>query len=127
MQRCIQDFESAAAGGEYDLVAFIGHNGLMDHAIKPPARTDGNDTDVIVLCCLSERYFGDRLRALGCRPILTTRQLMYPGSFLLHDAIESWRTGGSLSDIRAAAGRSYARNQKISARAGTGIFADLDE
>lgn len=123
MVRCLQDFERAAASGKYDLVAFIGHNGLMDAPLAPPARVVGNRTEVAVLCCLSARYFGARLRALGCRPVLMTSQLMYPGSFLLDATIEQWRRGGSTKEIRLAAARAYARNQHISVRAAAGIFA----
>ncbi|QTN30977.1 hypothetical protein HZ994_01080 [Akkermansiaceae bacterium] len=127
MGACIVDFEKAAAGGKYDPVAFIGHNGLMDFPIDPPAKVEGNDTDVAVLCCLSESYFKKRLEALGCRPVLMTRQLMYPGSFILSSSIESWRKGEGRAEIRSAAGRAYAKNQKISAKAATGVFADLGE
>jgi hypothetical protein len=75
---------------------------------------------------LSERYFGDRLRRFGCQPILMTQQLMYPGSFILHSTIEKWSGGGSRTDCRTAAALSYAKNQKISVKASTEIFADLD-
>ncbi|MEM1293967.1 MAG: hypothetical protein AAGH89_01290 [Verrucomicrobiota bacterium] len=127
MKQCVQDFEAACISGRHDLVAFIGHNGLMDFRLPAPEAEPGHDTDVMILCCLSERYFGDRLRNAGCRPILTTRQLMYPGSFLLHDVIESWRHGGTKADFRIAAGKAYARNQGISAKAGAGIFAELED
>lgn len=123
MRKCLEDFERTASSDEYDLVAFIGHNGLMDFALPGPAKIGENDTEVVVLGCLSERYFGDRLRAAGCRPILMTRQLMYPGSFLLHAAIEKWKSGGSPADIRMAAAAAYASNQKISVRAAAGVFA----
>jgi hypothetical protein len=123
MQQCVKDFEIAAASGNFDLVAFIGHNGLMDFKLPPPPAVEGNKTEVVVLCCLSEKYFGDRLRLLGCRPVLMTQQLMYPGSFLLHAAIESSRKGGTAKDFRAAAAASYAKNQKISVRAALGVFA----
>jgi hypothetical protein len=127
MKLCLMDFEKAAAGGEYDLVAFIGHNGLMDFPLDPPGKVEGNDTDVVVLCCLSESHFKKRLEALGCRPVLLTRQLMYPGAFILAATIESWRKGGGRAEMRAAAGRAYAQNQKISVKAATGVFADLGE
>jgi hypothetical protein len=121
---CLGDFESAAASGKYDLVAFIGHNGLMDFELPAPAATPGNRTRVVVLCCLSEKYFGDHLRALGCEPILMTRQLMYPGSFLLHAAIEKYLAGADAMAIRAAAAGAYARNQKISTKAALGVFSE---
>lgn len=120
---CLSDFESAAASGKYDIVAFIGHNGLMDFELPAPAKVEGNQTRVVVLCCLSEKYFGDRLRALGCQPILMTRQLMYPGSFLLHAAIEKHLGGATPAAIRAAAAAAYATNQKISNKAALGVFS----
>jgi hypothetical protein len=124
IKQCLKDFEQAAAGNQYDLVAFIGHNGLMDFELPAPAKTAGNDTEVIVLCCMSESYFGKRLRNLGCKTVLMTRQLMYPGSFILAASIESWMNGESLAQVREAAGKAYARNQKISVRAATGVFSD---
>ena len=72
MRQCLKDFEEAASSNQFDLVAFIGHNGLMDFNLEVPNMAEGNDTEVAVLCCLSEKYFGDRLRGLGCRPILMT-------------------------------------------------------
>lgn len=127
MMRCLTDFEKAAAGGEFDLVAYIGHNALMDFKQAPPESVDGNDTEVVVLCCLSEKYFKGRLEALGCRPLVMTSQFMYPGSFILSAAIEPWRKGAGLGEVRSAAGRAYATNQKISVRAATGVFADLEK
>ena len=122
IKQCLKDFESAAAGNQYDLVAYIGHNALMDFSLDPPKKTEGNDTEVIVLCCMSEAYFGDRLRGLGCKPLLTTQQLMYPGSFILHAVLESWSNGGKPADLVNAAAKAYARNQKISVKAAAGVF-----
>jgi hypothetical protein len=124
IRQCLRDFEDAASSNKFDLVAFIGHNGLMDFTLEGPKMAEGNDTAAIVLCCLSESSFGDRLRAVGCRPLLMTRQLMYPGSFLLHAAIETWRSGGSQAEIRTSAATAYAKNQKISVRSATGVFAE---
>ena len=126
IRRCLEEFEKAVAGGEHDLVAFIGHNGLMDFSLAEKPRKDGAHSDAVVLCCRSEGYFGARLKNLGSRPVLMTRQLMYPGAFLLHDAIEVWKAGGSRAAIRNAAGRAYAKNQKISVKAATGVFARLE-
>jgi hypothetical protein len=125
IQQCLKDFEAAAASGKFDLVAFIGHNGLMDFQLPPPPTTKGNKTDVAVLCCLSDKYFSPRLTANGCRPILMTSQLMYPGAFLLQAAIESWNSGASTASIRSAAAAAYAKNQHISLKAASGVFANL--
>ena len=78
-----------------------------------------------VLCCISDRYFRERLEDAGVRPVLLTTQLMYPGSFILHDALDPWLTGKDRKALRTAAGAAYARNQKIKTAAATGVFAEL--
>lgn len=122
---CLQAFEQALVSGRHDLCAFVGHNGLMDKAIDPPATKASKPCDAMVLCCKSEPYFKSRIEALGAQPVLLTTQFMYPGSFLLRDTLPLWAKGEPTSAIRSAAGTSYARNQKISVQAGTGVFAKL--
>jgi hypothetical protein len=120
------DGATLRAGGEATLVAFIGHNGLMDFKLEWPAAAaapSARPKPAIVLCCLSRSYFAEPLRRIGARPILTTTQLMYPGAFILHDAAEAWLGGEPAEEIRAAAGRAYAKNQGISMKAGVGVFA----
>jgi hypothetical protein len=126
LRDCIVAFESAAVSGDHDLVAFIGHNGLIDEPIAPPDKTTEAATDAIVLCCLSDRFFRPRLEKLGVRPVLTTAQLMYPGSFILHDATETWLRGGSPAQLREAAANAYAKNQKIRVKYARGVFARPD-
>lgn len=118
-------FEAAVAAGRFALVAYIGHDGLMDFQLPEPAPTGATGTDAIILACVSNRYSGDRLRRVGARPVLMTEQLMYPGAFILRDVLEVWRKGGGLDKIRSTAASAYAKNQHISARAGLGIFTDL--
>jgi len=36
IKACIEDFEQALCQGKYDLVAYIGHNGLMDFSLPLP-------------------------------------------------------------------------------------------
>ncbi|MGC4014699.1 MAG: hypothetical protein QM755_09325 [Luteolibacter sp.] len=122
---CLMAFENALVAGEHDLCAFVGHNVLMDRAIDPPAKKALKPVDAIVLCCQSEPYFKKRLTELGAKPVLLTTQLMYPGGFLLRDTLSLWGKGKSTADLRAAAGASYARNQKISVKAASGVFAVL--
>jgi hypothetical protein len=51
---------------------------------------------------------------------------MYPGSFLLRDSLDVWLRDGPRSDIRMAAARAYAANQKISVKAAEGVFTKLE-
>lgn len=110
-----------------DLTAFIGHNGLMDEAVGVTSvDSNAKATDAIILCCVGGSYFKPHLEALRARPVLTTEQLMYPGSFLLRNALEVWLRGGSRPEIRMAAANAYAANQHISLKAASGVFSKLE-
>lgn len=129
IKACIEDFEQALCQGKYDLVAYIGHNGLMDFSLPLPTiqTTREKTPECIVLCCKSECFFRERIEAMPARPILLTTQLMYPGAFVLHDVLEEWAKGSGLKAYRAAAGRAYAANQKIRLKAALGVFADRED
>ncbi len=112
------------AAGSADLVAYIGHNGLMDFSIAfPEAAADAASRDAIVLCCISERYFRSALDRCRAKPILMTTQLMYPGAFILRAALDGWLRGESPTRLRERAANVYAANQHISVGAARGIFA----
>jgi len=122
---CLVAFEKSVESDQYHLVAYIGHNGLMDFELPQPGKMKRGKSDSVVLCCKSETFFRRRLEKLGARPVLLTTQLMYPGSFILHDVIEKWLDGANREQLRIAAARSYARNQRLSLKAATGVFAEL--
>ena len=122
MVQCLRDFEAALAGGMYDLVAFIGHNGLMDEDLPELPPCNGG-TDAIVLCCMSDEWFSSRIRNLGCRPVLMTQQFMYPAGKVLTETLSVWlKTPHNSKAIRAAAAKAYAANQGISVKAASGVF-----
>lgn len=127
IRNCILDFEAAVRTGAYDLVVFIGHNGLMDFELPAPAKLDKRTKtpDCVVLCCKSEQYFKKRIEDTGGQPILLTTQFMYPGSFILHAVADAWLSGATAAGIRERAGWAYASNQRISRKAGMGVFARL--
>jgi hypothetical protein len=127
IKACIQAFEQAVQDGSCDMAVYIGHNGLLDFdlPVPRPAASGTRRPECVVLCCKSEATFKSRVAAAGGRPILLTTQLMYPGAFILHAVIDAWLPGADLAMIREAAGVAYARNQKLSRKAGIGVFADL--
>lgn len=126
IKACLTAFEMALTSGKHDLCAYVGHNVLMDGQVAPPAVKAEKPCDAIVLCCMSESYFKERLTGLGVKPVLLTTQLMYPGSFILRDSLPLWAKDSSLSDIRQSAAAAYARNQKISQKSAAGVFAKLN-
>jgi len=130
MKTCLDNyFKKARDAGKNELVAFIGHNGMMDNEIEIPMAPEDGDiaSETIVLGCLTESYFSKPLKALNSKPLLMTKSLMYPGSFLLHDALEVWLRNGSKKEIREAASKAYAKNQKIPVRSARTVFSDLSK
>jgi hypothetical protein len=127
IHQCLESFFASLRDRRSDLTAFIGHNGLMDAPVAVSVLDASvKSTDAIILCCISGNYFKPHLAALKARPVLTTEQLMYPGSFLLRDALEVWLRQGSRPEIRMAAARAYAANQSISVKAAAGVFSKLE-
>ena len=130
MRKCLEMLFATLTSNNHpaDLVAFIGHNGLMEHQLPmPKAETGAKTRDAVILCCVSQSYFQNRLENAGIRPVLLTDQLMYPASAVLHDLLEGWLRGENREQMRQRAGAAMAKNQKISVKAAKGIFADLGE
>jgi hypothetical protein len=114
------------AGGAAQLVAYLGHNGLMEFSVDVPAPApvaQAVPRTAIALCCLSQRYFKAPLATAGARPLLLTRQLMYPAAQLLHEAAGGWLAGQTPGGCAARAAAAYAANQKITRKAAAGVFA----
>lgn len=125
MALCLEHyFEALKKGGPDKLVAFIGHNGLMDSTPRIPEVSEGDSTGTptIVLCCISDRFFAPHFLRYQAQPLLLTNQLMYPGAFILHDCIEVWLKDGKPAAYLEAAGRAYAKNQSISTKTAKKIF-----
>src|SRR5262249_22898314 len=86
VQRCVADFFEFSAGragetinansielyaGGADLVAYVGHDGLMDFSLDSyPQKADDRQRDAVMLACVSKRYFAEALRKTGARPLL---------------------------------------------------------
>jgi len=115
-----QEFE---AGGAAHVVAFIGHNGLMDFAAPalPSSNIAARPHASVVLACMSESYFASLL-ARDSVPLITTTGLMAPEAYSLGALLESWFGGGDGSRAREAAGRAYAKYQRTSESAARRLF-----
>ena len=116
--------EAVAAGGQSHVVAFIGHNGLMD--FEAPRVDAGPPTPAraaIVLACASRPYFADLLQRAGASPLVLTTGLMAPEAYALEAAVRAWLEGGDAAAARTAAADAYDRYQKCGRRAARRLFA----
>ncbi len=105
-------------GGGADLIAYCGHDGLMDFA--PPAARGANDTkhrDIIILACISKRFFAAPLKGTGAAPLLWTTGLMAPEAYTLDAALQGWIKREDAGRVRERAAQAYAKWQKCSATA----------
>jgi hypothetical protein len=118
--------EGIEAAGQADLVAFIGHDGLMDFSLDAwPTRigTSGRARAAIVLCCASKQYFTRPLQQTGASPLLWTTGLMAPEAYILKAALDGWIAGEGGEAVRERAATAYNQYQKCGIKGARRLFA----
>lgn len=110
-------------GGNSDLIAYVGHDGLMDFDLNNyPNQNDNNLRRVIVLACASRQYFCAPLQGTGAKSLLLTTGLMAPEAYTLETTIEGWISNEGDEEIRLGAARAYNKYQKCSLIAAKKLF-----
>jgi hypothetical protein len=139
MKECLDDYFSSLAGGikdtlqidsiivninsSADLIAFNGHNGLMDNVIDIVDAKDNRERDAVAIGCISNEYFKPYFESTRAYPLVMTTGLMYPGAFVLEDIIKKWATNSTDLEIRYAAGDAYNRIMKCGQNGGRNLFS----
>jgi hypothetical protein len=104
--------------GGANLVAYIGHDGLMDCQLQQfPRKKNEVHRDAVVLACASKQFFAEPVRASGAYPVLWTTGLMAPEAYTLKSALDGWITGENNEQIRDRAAGAYDKYQKCGFRA----------
>lgn len=101
--------------GNAGLVAFCGHNLLMDDIVIAPdlAKTaDSVKRDAIIIACASKPYFSALLQQAQAVPIVWSTGLMSAEAYTLHDALTGYVNGESAEAVRQRAAASYNKYQK---------------
>jgi hypothetical protein len=139
IKNAMTDFLNAAAGntagtlkldkvslgirGAADLVAYVGHNGLMDFGVdQVTPDKDATPKDAIVLACKSKPYFLPRLTLLKSKPVLLTTGLMAPEAYTLDAALTGWLEKEPAEKIVERAARAYSKYQKCTQKAAKRLF-----
>lgn len=124
----LSDGPTLDAGGAAHLIAFVGHNGLMDFALPsvPGEKESAPPRSALVLACASRGYFEDPLTRAGSHPLLLTTGLMAPEAYVLEDVIEAWLSGSSPDETREAAAKAYDHYQKCGLRGARRLFRTTD-
>lgn len=114
------------AGGAAHLLAYLGHNGLMEFSLSSPACLAGcPPRSAVVLACSSKAYFLEHLTAAGAHPLLLTTGFMAPEAYTLDSAIRAWVERRSASDVIQAAAEAYDRYQNCGLKAARRLFWGL--
>ena len=115
---------SLKAHGAADLVAYVGHDGLMDFRLPIiPRKQNDLHRDAIMLACASKQYFSEPLRASGAYPLLWTTGLMAPEAYTLKSALDGWIDRETNEQVRERAAITYDQYQKCGIRGARRLFA----
>jgi hypothetical protein len=110
--------------GSASLVAYSGHDGLMDFQLTaPPKKQDEQGRAAIILACASKSYFADVLRPTGARPVVWTTNLMAPEAYILAAAVDGWLRKETDEQIRLRAAKAYNQYQHCGERSANSLFA----
>jgi len=112
-----------SARGDSNLVAYVGHDGLMDFQLPLiPHKKNETHRDAIILACASRQYFAEPLRASGANPLLWTTGLMAPEAYTLKAALDGWIAGETSEQIHERAAAAYDKYQKCGLRGARRLF-----
>jgi hypothetical protein len=112
------------AGGASDLVAYVGHDGLMDFRLDHyESWADNKHRDAMAIACASKVYFAEALRWTGARPLLWTTGLMAPEAYVIEAALQGWAGNETGDQIRRRAAQAYDHYQHCGALAALHLFA----
>lgn len=101
--------------GNSSLLAYIGHDGLMDFTLSEKFNnSDGKKRDIIMLACYSKHYFSPHLKNANVNPLVWSTGLMAPEAYIIHDALSGYINNENPENIRNRAAAAYSRFQKCS-------------
>ncbi|MCM3874633.1 MAG: hypothetical protein ND895_28405 [Pyrinomonadaceae bacterium] len=116
--------EKVSLAGSADVVAYIGHDGLMDFTLTTtPKKRDDLKRQAIILACASKQYFSSALKDTGASPLLWTTNLMAPEAYVLSAALDGWIKHETDEQIHLRAAQAYHSYQKCGLKSAMNLFA----
>lgn len=110
-------------GGHADLLAYVGHDGLMDFTVNINyKKTNKPPRDVIILACFSRSFFTPEIKKANANPILWTTHLMAPEAYTLKAAIDGWINNETGKQIDERAAQAYHKYQKCGIKGARNLF-----
>jgi hypothetical protein len=139
IKSCIEDFLKSANGqkpvvvkhdslsikfgGHSDLLAYVGHDGLMEFEVNINYKSQVDKTrDVIILACYSKNYFAPEIKKAKANPLLWTTHLMAPEAYTLKAAIDGWLAKETGKEVAERAAQTYNNYQKCGIKGARNLF-----
>lgn len=117
------DSNRIAIGGSANIVAYTGHDGLMDFSLQQyPAQQNKALRETIILACISKRFFNEGIRKAGASPLLWSTGLMSPEAYTLEAAVEGWLLQETPQQIRMRAAKAYDQYQHCGIKAASNLL-----
>lgn len=128
MPECLDDYFNSLSGhlidsvevngiyvqinGRADLMAFNGHNGLMDESTTYQyADENTKPKDAVSISCASSGFFKDHYWSTSSYPLVHTTNLLYPGAFILEGILNKWAMLENEESCKKAAGNAYYKHK----------------
>lgn len=112
--------------GGADLIAFNGHNGLMDESTSfTKATAHTRPKDAVSISCASRGYFKPYYLQTNSFPLVHTTNLLYPGAFILEGILNEWAMLKSEKDCKIGAGNGYYKHKPKSGPNGSQNLFDF--
>ncbi len=107
----LDDGTELAAGGAARIVAYVGHNRLMDVEAYawPEAAEDAPRKGAVAIACHTDAYMHDEVPAADRVPLLFTRDFLFASAPPLEGVVRTFAEGGGYQAMRKAAAVEYAR------------------
>jgi hypothetical protein len=120
----LTDGTTLDAGGAAQIVAWVGHNRLMDlESFQWP--TPGTMTKgAIAIACHTAAYMEEEVPSATRVPLLMTRDFLFANAAPLEATVLAFANGGTYAAIRLAAATAYAGVQKREVRQVYGAFTN---
>jgi hypothetical protein len=117
--------DTIACGGKSDLLAYIGHDGLMEFKIEENLQPhDTLKRETITLACITQKYFAPYLKQTKAKTLICTTGLMAPEAYTLIAAINGWIAHKTNPEIRELSAQAYNQYQKCGITAARNLLVN---
>lgn len=122
-QKIIQNSLTLHFGGASSLVAYVGHDGLMEFNLDLSYEENPHERkDAIILACYSKNYFKSEVELAQANALIWTTHLMAPEAYTLSAAIEGWLMNEDGEQIAERTAQAYNKYQKCGIRGARNLF-----